>query len=94
MTDVTTVREYEIRRGDTVEAVTIRRTSDPKYPCGWRYALHFGTLDGETILRYDNAHEPTKGHERHTSNGIEEVEFPGMLELFDRFQREIRPHRP
>jgi len=46
------------------------------------------------ILRYDNAHERTKGHERHTRNGVEIIEFPGMLTLYDRFQRETEEMSP
>jgi len=31
----------------------IRRTDDTEtYPSGWKYRLHYGTLDGETIVRY------------------------------------------
>ena len=84
-----TVVEYTIKKQGTVEHVRVRRTDDPKYPSGWDYALHFGTLDGETLLRYDNAHERTKGHERHTPEGVEELEFPGMFDLLDRFEREV-----
>ena len=88
-----TVVEYTVKKRGTVEHVRARRTDDPKYPSGWDYALHFGTLDGETLLRYDNAHERTKGHERHTLEGVEEIEFPGMFDLLDRFQREVENQR-
>ena len=80
------MRLYE---DDRVEAVTIRKTNAEKYPCGYDYSLHYGTLDGKTLLRYDNAHERTKGHERHTQDSVEEIEFPGMMELYQRFQDEI-----
>lgn len=40
-------------------------------------------------FRDDNAHERTKGHERHTRDGVDSVEFPGMLALYDRFKREV-----
>lgn len=89
-----TVREYEIKRSGWVESVTVRRTSDEQYPSGWSYALHFGRTDRRWHLRYDNAHESTKGHERHTHESTDEIDFPGMLALFDRFQAEIDPHRP
>jgi uncharacterized protein YifE (UPF0438 family) len=79
--------------GNLVESVTIRTTDDPKYPSGWDYSLHFGTVEGDLVVRYDNAHERTKGHERHTPNGTEEIEFPGMFELLARFQRKIRAYR-
>jgi len=81
--------------------VMIRRTSDTAYPSGWRYALHYGavspnavdepTLDDGTIRRYDNSHEDTKGHELHVAPDSEPyaVDFPGMVELYDRFWDEI-----
>lgn len=84
-----TVEEYTREEGEYVEHVRIRRTDDDQYPCGWDYALHYGTLEGETLLRYDNAHERTKGHERHTPDGAEEIEFPGMTELYRQFLREV-----
>jgi predicted transcriptional regulator len=37
--------------------------------------------------QYDNAHEHHKGHERHTPDGVEEIEFPGMEALVQRFER-------
>ncbi|RJX49525.1 toxin-antitoxin system TumE family protein [Halonotius pteroides] len=79
----------------------IRRTAADAYPSGWRYALHYGavapdavdreTLDDGTIRRYDNAHEATKGHELHIAPDPTPttVQFPGMVELYDRFWNEI-----
>ena len=89
-----TVEEYTIKRENRVESVVIRRTDDPKYPCGWDYAFHYGVIGGETLLRYDNAHERTKGHERHTPDGTERIEFPGMDVLVERFGREVDARRP
>lgn len=68
-----TVEEYTRKDGNYVEHVRIRWTDDEKYPSGWDYTLHYGTLDGDTLLRYDNAHERTKGHERHTPAGTEQI---------------------
>ena len=65
-----------------------------KYPCGYDYALHYGTIEGETLLRYDNAHEQHKGYERHTPEGIAEIEFPGMAELIRQFESEIEELPP
>lgn len=89
-----TVEEYTKKRGEYVEHVRVRRTEDEKYPSGWDYALHYGTTDGVTLLRYDNAHERTKGHERHTPGGVEKIEFPGMSDLLTRFHREIDDFPP
>ncbi|WP_423745110.1 DUF6516 family protein (plasmid) [Haladaptatus sp. SPP-AMP-3] len=68
----------------------MRKTTKDKYPCGWDYTLHFGTLEGETVLRYDNAHERTHGHDRHTRDDVEEIKFPGMSVLLRRFRKERR----
>lgn len=84
-----TVEEYTRKDGTYVEHVRIRRTDDEKYPSGWDYSLHYGTIDGETLLRYDNAHERAKGHERHSPDGTEAFQFPGMQELVERFHREV-----
>lgn len=57
-----------------------------KYPEGIKYRMHYGTLDGVTILRYDNSHGT---HERHTQDDVEEIEFPGVESLYRRFEAEI-----
>lgn len=75
-----TIVNYNFVGETLVESVTIRRTSDTEaYPSGWDYSCHLGTVDGLTLLRYDNAHEPTKGHERHTAvDDDHRRDFPGM----------------
>ena len=59
-----------------------RASADRRYrdvPSGWKYTLHLGTLDDLTLVRYDNSHEDTKGHEHHTAAGdVDDIEFPGM----------------
>jgi len=86
---------YEDR---TVVRISVRRTDSDTYPSGWRYTFHYGTLapspetlDDGTIRRYDNAHETTKGHERHVAPDSEPeiIEFPGIEELYERFWNEI-----
>ncbi|AGB31812.1 hypothetical protein C488_15202 [Natrinema pellirubrum DSM 15624] len=94
MASYTTIEDWQDVEDRYVIDVTIRQTEDKKYPCGWDYSLHHGEVGGDTILRYGNAHEQTKGHERHTRNGVEIIEFPGMLTLYDRFQRETEEMSP
>lgn len=75
-----------------IEVVNVRATTDETYPCGWNYSLHlYRRADGAELLRYDNAHEIEKGHERHAIEQDEPViiDFPGMMALYDRFQREL-----
>lgn len=88
------IRDFTNTFDDYVERQTIIETDDSAYPSGYKYSLHFGTLDGETILRYDNSHEDSKGHERHTTDEVEQIEFPGMVELLERFEEEVTEHRP
>ncbi len=90
MGEYETLREETSKDGPFITHVRIRKTDDPKYPCGWDYALHFGTVEGTTLIRYDNAHERTKGHERHARNETEHIEFPGMFTLVERFENEIQ----
>jgi hypothetical protein len=74
------VFEYTHVEASLVENVVLRRLTDTEtYPSGWKYTLHLGTLDDLTLVRYDNAHERTKGHERHTATeDTDDIYFPGM----------------
>ncbi|QPV65049.1 hypothetical protein I7X12_06640 [Halosimplex litoreum] len=72
----------------------MRQTEDAQYPSEWDYSLHLGEIDGDTVLRYDNVHERTKGHERHTGDEVEVIDFPGMLALHDRFNGEAEAMTP
>ena len=79
---------------ENVEDWVIRRkiikTDDAQYPSGFRYALHYGYTDGRgVIVRYDNENETPGRHECHTPEGVESIDFPGMLALRDRFMTEI-----
>lgn len=94
MASPTTIADWKDVEDGYVVDVTIRQTEADKYPSGWDYGLHLGEVGGDTILRYDNAHEGTKGHERHTRNGVEVIQFPGMLTLYDRFKREAEEMSP
>lgn len=91
--DARTIRDFTNTFDNYVERQTIIKTDDPAYPSGYKYSLHFGTLDGETILRYDNSHEDTKGHERHFRDEVERIEFPGMVELVERFENDVAEYR-
>ena len=52
---------------------------------GLEVRLHLGTLEDLTLLRYDNSHEDTKGHELHTAAGDVDAEFPGMEAVLAEF---------
>jgi hypothetical protein len=86
----TVIEDVEDRVGDRVIRRRIIRTDSDQYPSGHRYALHFGYVDGRrTILRCDNDNQTVGRHERHTPDGVTEVEFPGMLALRTRFIEEV-----
>jgi hypothetical protein len=62
-----------------------------KFPDGVKYRLHYGTADGNTLLRYDNSHGH---HERHTADGLDETyEFPGYDAVQRRFWAEVEQAR-
>lgn len=95
--DATLLLNESIDYPETGRLVRINVWSVPEsdaYPDGIKYRLHYGTTDGETILRYDNAHPRTKGHERHTSDGIDpDYEYPGeYTALLQRFRKEVKTH--
>lgn len=94
MASYTLIEDWQDVESGHVVDVTIRQTEAEKYPSGWDYALHLGEVGGDTILRYDNAHERTKGHERHTRTDVELIDFPGMLTLYDHFKRETEELSP
>ena len=84
------VENVEDRVGDQVIRRKIIKTDDSQYPSGFRYALHYGYTDGRgVILRYDNENETPGRHERHTSESVESIDFPGMMALRDRFINKI-----
>ena len=90
----TVIETVEDRVDDRVIYRKIIKTDDPQYPSGYRYALHYGyTDDRGTILRYDNENETIDRHERHTPEGVTEIEFPGMIDLRTRFLNKIE-HKP
>ena len=90
----TVIETVEDRVDDRVIYRKIIKTDDPQYPSGYRYALHYSyTDDRGTILRYDNENETIDRHERHTPEGVTEIEFPGMIDLRTRFLNKIE-HKP
>lgn len=87
---VQVIENIENRLGEYVIRRKIIKTDDPQYPSGYRYAFHYGYVDGRgTILRYDNENRTVGRHERHTATEVTEIEFPGIIELRDRFTTEI-----
>lgn len=87
--DVRVLEDTERRFEDgTVLRVRVLAVPESeKFSDGVTYRLHYGTDDGNTLIRYDNSHGV---HERHTQNGIDEdYEFPGYDAVQERFWDEI-----
>jgi hypothetical protein len=85
--DVEVLLNKEDREGNRVirrKVIAVPKSS--KFPEGIKYGLHYGTLDGDTIIRYDNSHGR---HEKHVGDSVEEIEFPGMSELHQQFKEDI-----
>lgn len=64
-----------------------------RYPEGLKYSMQYGTTDGETIVRYDNFpdHPDAAYHHKHLADGgVEDIDFPGLEALYDRFKQEVR----
>jgi hypothetical protein len=87
--DVVLNRERETEDGQILRVKAMKVPESEKFPEGVKYRFHYGTKDGDTILRYDNSHGV---HERHTPESLEEVDYPdgGIVELYDRFLTEIK----
>ena len=80
-------RTLAFNDGTTLHAVAWDVPTNEAYPDGVHYRFHFGSPTG-TIIRYDNAHEGR--HEHHNPDGtVETVDFPGVVELYERFPREV-----
>jgi len=71
------------REGEHVVEIDIKMVPrSDKFPEGVKYSLHLGTLNGDLLLRYDNAHG---GHHVHRGDEIEEIEFEGVELLLEDF---------
>lgn len=87
--DVTVLQdEIEAYDDGTVARVRVLAvpTSD-RFPEGLKYAFHYGEAGGDTpIVRYDNHHGP---HEVHRGSNVDEIDFPGLQELYRRWRSEL-----
>lgn len=91
--DVRVLEDTERRFADgTVLRVRVLAVPESeKFPNGVKYRLHYGTDEGDTLVRYDNSHGV---HERHTFDGIDEdYEFPGYEAIQKRFWDEVHQLR-
>jgi hypothetical protein len=59
----------------------------PEQPHSFEYRLHYGSVDGRSVLRYDN--ETGKGDHRHLGGREEPYQFRGVEALVGDFLRDI-----
>lgn len=87
--DVTVLRdEIEAYEDGTVARVRVLAVpNSDQYPEGIKYAFHYGEAGADNpIIRYDNHHGP---HEVHRGPETEEIDFPGLQLLYQRWQAEL-----
>jgi len=85
--DVDVEANYRRIDGDYVIRVKIMHVPESeKFPEGVKYRLHFGTVNDETLVRYDNSHGV---HERHEGDEVEYINFPGIEALVERFEADV-----
>lgn len=89
--DVKVVRDRRRDFGDEIVRIRILRVPESEtFPEGIKYAFHYGRKGSEDpVLRYDNHHGI---HERHAGADREELEFPGLETLLERFIGELPDH--
>jgi len=72
--------------GTVARAVILEVPQSEKYPEGYKIRLHYGTEDGETLLRYDNSHGV---FEKHMGRGDAEPVNIGYFEAYDRSREHV-----
>lgn len=90
------IYDWRVEHPDgAVEEVYVRRApSSEEYPSGFHYRFHYGYPDEDgPVVQFDNGHGGGE-HHKHTSDGVEQIDFPGVAELLTRFQEVIDTHDP
>jgi hypothetical protein len=94
--EATIILETRQNFGTTyAEVVAWSVPSSDRYPGGVRYSMQYGTVDGETIIRYDNFpdHPGAAQHHKHIGETrVKNVDFEGVLPLFRQFKEEVNTH--
>ena len=94
-TKVLDVKERFPANGTFVEITAWRVPRTDRYPEGTRYSMQYGHADGTTVIRYDNFpdHPDAARHHKHAADGsVENIDFPGLFSLYQRFKQEVRNH--
>lgn len=80
--------------GRYVEVVVWEVPVSERYPDGLKYSMQYGTVGGETIIRYDNFpdHPDATHHHKHTRGSVKDVDFEGLGPLLETFKDEVNAH--
>lgn len=88
--DVVLDRNFAVdpEEGTRVELFAVE---DSSYAGGVYYRFqYYDPEGGETILRYDNAHDSDVGpHHRHRGDDVDGIEFDGLQDHVARFRQEV-----
>jgi|AntDeeMetageno51_2_1112566.scaffolds.fasta_scaffold00767_4 hypothetical protein len=89
MAGYTVLYEHRHIEAGLIEKVKLGYATDlDTNPSGTRYSMHLGTLEDITLVRYDNTHEATKGHEKHTGASETTIDFTDLESLLVAFYAE------
>jgi hypothetical protein len=80
------------KRTSRSKRIAFRRPTDTQKASSIR---QYGTINGETLVRYDNFpdHPGVAKHHKHTADGsVESIDFEGVRSLFERFKTEVPNH--
>jgi hypothetical protein len=80
--------EADAEAGTRVELFAVESSSSPD---GYYYRFqYYAPVEGEQILRYDNAHDSDVGpHHRHHADEVTGIEFEGLQDHVARFRQEV-----
>ncbi len=84
-------RKEDFWDGTFMELVIWQVPTDTDHPHGLKYRLHFGTLSGECIVRYDNRRG--KGDHRHIEDKENAYTFVNQGQLIADFLNDVQHHR-
>ena len=86
--------DNELGDGSRYEMVAWEVPTSNEYPEGIKYGFQYMTVDGTTLLRYDNytdAETPgeSRHHRHHYREGVADIEFTGLRNHIRRFKDEV-----
>ncbi|EMA40706.1 hypothetical protein C448_12561 [Halococcus morrhuae DSM 1307] len=86
--------DTELDDGSRYEMIAWEVPTSNEYPEGIKYGFQYMTVDGTTLLRYDNytdAETPgeSRHHRHHYREGVADIEFSDLRNHIRRFKDEV-----